>query len=151
MIDKQIAQGSASLAIAREIANSADPEVALQDGARVGAARPMVRMSRDRLVHLLELAAQKAINATAAQFHSVDAGRRTLNARFRRGLIRLWCALSSAWIAFIVVSAALNWHGQPGLSEVTFVAIGPPLAVLAATATLIKLGVWVWNGFQGGP
>lgn len=149
MITNEIARVPASRSIALDIAHFIDAEVTPQGA--ISAGRPMVRMSRDRLVHLLEVAAQKAIDTTTAHFHCVDAARQTPDARFRRGLFRLWCALSIIWIAFSVVAVGQDLRGQPDFVRMGLVCIGLPLTALVVSVALIKVGIWVWNGFRGGP
>lgn len=113
--------------------------------------RPTMQLSRSRLEELLALATLAGIVGAVAHYARVDAARRALSARIKRGLFRLWCALSIVWIAFIAAAATWTWPGQLDWTRVVLTSIGPPLASLVLSVALIRLGVWVWNGFRGGP
>lgn len=114
-----------------------------------GAGRSVVRASAAHLHQLLELAAIQGVTTTVEHYARIDASRTALPSRVKRGLFRLWAAAAVLWLAFVGVLASV----QPvaNLDRFTLIALGFPLAVLAASAVLIKLGVWVCNGFRGGP
>lgn len=124
----------------------------LADGIQEGtdaAGRSVVRANAARLHQLLELAAMQGVTTTVEHYARIDASRTALPSRVKRGLLRLWAATAVLWLGFVGV---LAWLEQaPTLEQFALVALGFPLAVLAASAALIKLGAWVWSGFQGGP
>lgn len=126
--------------------------VRLADGIQEGtdtAGRSVVKANAARLRHLLELAAMQGVTATVEHYARIDASRTSLPSRVRRGLLRLWVAAAVLWLALMGVMASLEPVANP--DRFTLIALGFPLAVLIASAALIKLGVWVWNGFRGGP
>lgn len=120
----------------------------IQEGTDV-AGRSVVKARAARLRHLLELAAMQGVTVTVEHYARIDASRTALPSRVKRGLLRLWAAAAVLWLGFVGV---LAWSA-PGatVDQLALVALAFPLAVLAASAALIKLGVWVWSGFQGGP
>jgi hypothetical protein len=133
---------------AREIARDQAKQIAegnIIDG------RPTMQLSRRQLEELLELAATSGARFTVEHYAVIDAHRSTLSARWRRGLFRLWCALSVLWIAFIVIVAAIHLPGQQFLVAVSVVGLGVPIALLAISAIVIWMSIWVANGFRGGP
>jgi len=70
----------------------------------------------------------------------------TLN--WRRGLIRLWILISSAWIMAWLIYFAITYIGDgltnPELLAIPIVLLGPPLALLLfGIATR-----WAFRGFQ---
>ncbi|MFO1158054.1 MAG: hypothetical protein U1E60_04380 [Reyranellaceae bacterium] len=109
----------------------------------------MVRMSRKRFEFLLELAAKTGQRAAQDRFDAIEAGRSRLDARVRRGLLRLWVALSGVWVAFCLAVVARQPHAK--LELVAALAIGLPLGVLVASIVAITMTMWVWRGFRGGP
>jgi hypothetical protein len=112
--------------------------------------RPTMQLSRGRLEELLELAATSGARMTVEHYAAIDASRRTLNRRWRRGLLRLWCAVTILWAGFIVVAAMIS-GGPLKMDVVAAVGLGLPLAALVVSIIIIRLSVWVANGFRGGP
>ena len=72
----------------------------------------------------------------------------------RRGLYRLWGALSAIWAAFMLTVIAYNYEnlsatfggldGHPLLLVVTPYIIGPPLVIYLVGSIL----VWIGHGFS---
>jgi hypothetical protein len=111
-----------------------------------------MQLSRGRLEELLELAATSGARITVEHYAAIDASRRTLSARWRRGLFRLWCAATALWFGFIVIIAAI--HAQTGwqfLAGIAIAGFGVPLVVVVVSVIVIRLSIWVANGFRGGP
>jgi hypothetical protein len=133
---------------ARAIARDQAKQIA--EGASVGG-RPTMQLSRGRLEELLELAATSGARFTVEHYAVIDAHRSTLSARWRRGLFRLWCAVSALWLVFIIIVAAIQTSGQQFPAAVAIAGLGVPLAILVASIIVIKLSIWVANGFRGGP
>ncbi len=91
----------------------------------------------------------QGVTTAVEHYARIDASRTALPSRMKRGLLRLWTATAVLWLTLAGVFASLEPVANP--DRFTLIALGFPFAVLAVSATLIKLGVWVWNGFRGGP
>jgi len=118
------------------------------------AGRTVLKASSARLRDLLEAAAMQGLVAAVQHYALIDASRRTPPARVRRGLFRLWCCGAIVW-PFCLVWIALSdrhfrFEGVEWVPVVLALAV-PPIVVLLIATAAIKLGVWVWNGFRGGP
>lgn len=76
---------------------------------------------------------------------------------WRRGLLRAWVAFSGCWLIFVAIltGIAVNWDFQTYLANILlhpfeafallFVALSPPLGLLAAGALLY----WIFLGLRG--
>jgi hypothetical protein len=113
--------------------------------------RPEFRPSRARVEHILEHATLLGIREAAQHYAAIDASRRELGTRWRRGLFRLWCALSLLWLAFVVAMAAIHMRDSEFLGVVAIAGFGIPVTALAVSTAVIRLSIWVVNGFRGGP
>lgn len=108
-------------------------------------------MSRERFEHLLSLAAEMGISKVREEVDQLEAKRRTVPVRLRRGSFRLWVVLSIAWVCFVLalligaVDGAQRWE----FSTVLLVLLGPPVAIFVASIILTKAAIWVAGGFLG--
>jgi hypothetical protein len=112
--------------------------------------RPTMQLSRARLEELLEQATMSGIVSAVGHYASIDAARRTVSARMRRGSFRLWCVGSLFWLCFAVVAISVERRPLEALQSALIV-FGPPLFVLIASVVLFRLGSWVLSGYRGGP
>jgi hypothetical protein len=133
---------------ARAIARDQAKQIA--EGASVGG-RPTMQLSRRRLEELLELAATSGARFTVEHYAVIDARRSTLNARWRRGLFRLWCALAVLWFGFMAVVVVGQPLARKDVDQVVLVGLGVPLGLLVVSVVVIRLSIWVANGFRGEP
>jgi hypothetical protein len=144
---------------ARKIARDQAKQIA--EGANLDG-RPTMQLSRRRLEELLELAATLGARFTVEHYAVIDARRSTLSARWRRGLFRLWCALSGIWVSLfgaLFVAAAMApidtyWtvaRKSDRMLEVFAYGLGIPIGALLVSVVVIRLSIWVANGFRGGP
>jgi hypothetical protein len=113
--------------------------------------RPTMQLSRQRLEELLELAATSGARITIEHYAAIDAHRRTLSARWRRGLFRLWCASVVLWFGFMAVVIVGQPLARINVDQVVLVGLGAPLGLLVVSVVTIRLSIWVANGFRGGP
>lgn len=113
--------------------------------------RPTMQLSRARLESLLELAATWGARVTVQHYAEIDASRRTLGGRWKRGLFRLWCAASGLWLGFIALLALGDSSAVAHVERVVVIALAVPLVALVVSIITIKLSIWVLNGFRGGP
>ena len=134
----------ATLAAARKLAAGVADGVD-RDG------RNVIQTSRSRFADLLEAAAIQGLGQGIAHYAAIDRARNAIPARWKRGLFRLWCCITLAWAAFIVAMLLVHQPGRPEWGMVAAILVGPPLVLLATAAISIKMGIWVWNGFRGGP
>ena len=111
--------------------------------------RPAMLLSRARLEDLLEQATTSGIVSAVGHYASVDAARRTVSARMRRGFFRLWCVASLFWFCFAGAVELLE-RSHPPPAQLALMFFAPPLFVLVVSVIMFKLGAWVVSAFRGG-
>jgi hypothetical protein len=118
--------------------------------------------NRKRTEHIIEGAILTGVRGAVAHYAAIDASRRAIPARWRRGLFRMWCAVSGLWVSFcgaIFVIAATKstdayWtvaRRSDDMVSIFMYGLGIPVGVLVASMIMIRLSIWVVNGFRGGP
>lgn len=113
--------------------------------------RATFNLTRRRMEDALERAALTGIRLAVAHYAAIDDRRRRLSTRWRRGLFRLWCALSVIWLAFVAIVLASQRPALDAAPEILALTVGPPLLLLGLSIVAIRLSIWVVNGFKAGP